>query len=214
MHSKRFLARVTVVAGAGLALAMLVSPAALAAPPANDDFANAITMGPAAPDTENGTNVEATLQMNEDIAMDIAGADHTVWYQWTPATNQTQFLHTCTSNYDTVIGVYTGNAVDTLTPVAANDDGCAGRVGANELGSGLQLNATGGTTYRIAVGGFSTGDTGTFTLALTSALPPPIPPSVPVPMTPTATPTATPVRCKKGQKLKKGKCVKKKKKKK
>ena len=65
-------------------------------------------------------------------------------------------MNTCTSGFDTLLGVYTGSALGSLTEAAANDDGCA-------LGSKVTFNATKNTTYRILVDGF-TGQQGTFTL--------------------------------------------------
>jgi hypothetical protein len=199
------------VLGAGSAMVLISAGTALAAPPANDNFANSIQIGPAAPDTENGTNVEATLEPNEDQGI---ADDNTVWYHWAPAANQTVFLHTCTSNFDTTLDVFTGNAVNNLTLLESNDDAFCSP---NGLGSSVQLAGEAGTTYRIAVGSFDGAEEGTFTLSLGPPPPFPLPdpPSTP-PVTP-VTPTVTPApvkKCKKGQKLKKGKCVKKKRKKK
>jgi serralysin len=59
--------------------------------------------------------------------------------------------------FDTLVGVYTGAAVDSLTEVASNDDDGVG-------GSSVSFLTTGGTTYRIAVDGFA-GKAGLFSLA-------------------------------------------------
>jgi Bacterial Ig-like domain len=74
-------------------------------------------------------------------------------------------MNTCTSNFDTVLDVYTGSAVNGLTQVATNDDttGC-GTVVANR-GSQVSFNAVSGTTYRVRIRGFL-GLEGTFTLGL------------------------------------------------
>ena len=49
-----------------------------------------------------------------------------------------------------VLGVYTGTAVNALTSVGSNDDGC-NPVLFNEFGSYVEFQAQAGTEYRIAV---------------------------------------------------------------
>ena len=65
------------------------------------------------------------------------------------------------STFDTVLGVYTGSAVNALTLVKSNDD-------ENNPGgiytSKVVTHVTGGTTYRIAADGYD-GDSGTVKLA-------------------------------------------------
>lgn len=65
-------------------------------------------------------------------------------------------FRTCGSDFDTVLAVYQGGALGDLTPLATSDDRC-------ELGSSVGLQATAGTTYRVAVDGFH-GAAGTATL--------------------------------------------------
>ena len=96
-------------------------------------------------------------------------ASHSVWFTWTPDVGGPVAISTCSSFYslDTVLAVYTGSAVDSLTPVVANDDapateGFPGCAGAN---SEVRFAAAVGTSYKIAVD--STGGTvGRFTLRL------------------------------------------------
>ncbi len=73
-------------------------------------------------------------------------------------------MNTCTSSFDTLLGVYTGNALGALKGVAANDDGCA-------RGSKVTFNATKNATYRILVDGFN-GQQGTFALRVIDKAPP------------------------------------------
>jgi uncharacterized protein (TIGR03437 family) len=54
------------------------------------------------------------------------------------------------SNYDTMLGVYTGTAVNGLTLIQRNDDVTLGVV----ITSSVTFNATAGTVYKIAVDGF------------------------------------------------------------
>jgi hypothetical protein len=132
---------------------------------ANDQFASAqILTGAAA--IVSGQNVTSTKEPGEpDHAGDPGG--RSVWYRWTAPTNGTWALDTSGSSFDTTLAVYTGNAVNALTVVASNDDARPDR------SSRLAFTATAGTTYRIAVDGFS-GDNGTFVLKLLPTLAPQI----------------------------------------
>lgn len=123
----------------------------------NDDFANAATITGNA--TVTGTNVGATKETGEP---DHAGAQGgaSVWWNWTaPAAGQ-YTVSTLGSSFDTLLAVYTGATVDALTVIASNDDDPNG-------GSTSQLTfaAVAGTTYRIAVDGFS-GATGDIVLSV------------------------------------------------
>jgi lysophospholipase L1-like esterase len=130
---------------------------ALTAPPSNDDFANAENLGGESSASASGTNVDATAEPGEP---DHAGipAEASVWYRWTAPANGQVRIETCDSDFDTVLAVYTGSAVNALTPVASNDDTCG-------LRSRVDFNAAAGTIYRIAVDGYF-GDQGSIELAL------------------------------------------------
>jgi subtilisin len=127
--------------------------------PANDNFANArIFSGYSY--AANGTNVGATLERDDPRALNGSITSHTVWYRWTAPVSETVEIDTCygLTNFDTMLGVYTGGALDTLTEMASNEDGCDfGR------GSKVTLNATQGTTYNILVDGYAS-QKGDFTL--------------------------------------------------
>jgi hypothetical protein len=72
-----------------------------------------------------------------------------VWFTWKPPSTGRYEFSACGSEFDTTLGVYTGNAVAALTATGANDDGCPGNQ------SVLFLNVTAGTTYRIALAGYA-----------------------------------------------------------
>jgi hypothetical protein len=73
---------------------------------------------------------------------------HSVWFNWTaPATGPATFV-TSGSSFDTLLAVYTGNSVSTLTPVKSNND----RSSTNK-DSLVTFQATKSTKYRIAVDG-------------------------------------------------------------
>ena len=123
--------------------------------PANDNFANAQNL-PGPSGSVTGTNVSATKESGEpNHAGDTGGAS--VWYQWTAPLTGSATFDTFTSNFDTVLAVYTGSAVNALTQVVSNDDFGGGAQ------SSVTFNAVGGTTYRIAVDGFG-GATGNILL--------------------------------------------------
>ncbi|MCX6873973.1 MAG: S8 family serine peptidase [Verrucomicrobia bacterium] len=115
-------------------------------PPANDNFANAQVIS-GNTGTVSGNNAAATKEVNE---LDHVGnpGGKSVWYRWTaPSAGAWQFT-TLGSSFDTVLAVYTGNSVSTLTLIANGDDT------AGATNSSLRFVAVAGTVYRIAVDGF------------------------------------------------------------
>ncbi|HEU4433613.1 MAG TPA: NF038122 family metalloprotease, partial [Pyrinomonadaceae bacterium] len=131
--------------------------------PPNDNFSAAQTITGCA-GTANGTNLGATRESGEPIhSPDDVSSSRSIWYQWqAPASGSAQ-VTTAGSSFDTVLGVYTGNAVNSLSVVGKHDD-----VGQNDKTSLVSFQATAGTTYRIAVDGYnnagSGGDIGSVTL--------------------------------------------------
>jgi hypothetical protein len=118
-----------------------------AAPPANDDFVNAMSLDGASGSLA-GSNAYATKEPGEpDHALNEGGSS--IWYAWTPAFTGTVYISTAGTEFDTLLGVYTGSAVSSLVTAAANDD--AHRT---EGQSSSCFAASAGTTYRIAVDGF------------------------------------------------------------
>ena len=117
--------------------------------PANDDFSNAVVLiGNSASTTEPETS-GATKETNEpDHAANPGG--RSVWYQWQATDTGMLTLSTLGSAFDTLLAVYTGNSVDNLTEVAANDDSAFGGTV-----SRLETLVTQGTTYHIAVDGYA-----------------------------------------------------------
>ena len=113
-------------------------------PPFNDYFPNAFTASVGG--TVFGTNVNASKQEGEPNHFSAGG--RSVWWRFTPFSSGLVTITTAGSNYDTLLAVYTGSAVNSLTQLAANDD-CIG------LQSCVTFFAVAGTTYRIAVDGFN-----------------------------------------------------------
>jgi hypothetical protein len=144
------------------------SPTPTPSPPANNDFANAQVVL-ACTGSVNGTNVAANKEAGEPSHSpdnDPGGAS--VWYQWQAPSGGSVTFTTAGSDYDTLLGVYTGNNVGSLTLIGRNDDVDLGVV----LTSSVTFAATADTIYKIAVDGWG-GDTGNITLNWSSSGCPP-----------------------------------------
>ncbi len=150
-----------------LALFTFLFPAAaLAAPPANDNFAaRQVLTGAIA--NSSGTNVEATEEAGEDLRNGLFAA--TVWWKWTAPASEWVRVTTEGSSFDTVVQISTGTAVDAQTLVAFNDQ-APGGTGA--VTSSVTFQAVEGTEYNIAVGGwdFFGAETGDITLRVIQSL--------------------------------------------
>jgi hypothetical protein len=73
-----------------------------------------------------------------------------MWFRYAPPTTRTTTITTCGSSFDTRLAVYTGNAINALTPVASNDDTTLCGDGRQ---SAVTFDAVAGTTYRYAIDG-------------------------------------------------------------
>jgi hypothetical protein len=148
---------VITVALAMLASGLATSPA-WAAAPGNDNFADAQVLSGPLPITTTGTNVDATKEPGEpDHAGNPGGGS--VWYTWTATNSSSVTFDTCESDFDTLLAVYTGDSIGSLTLEADNDDGCG------FLQSSVSFSAKRGTTYRIAADGYD-GERGPFRLTV------------------------------------------------
>lgn len=137
---------------------------------ANDEFASAPPI--AAPFlTVAGNNIGATRQAGEP-AHGTASSGHSVWWTWTAPTDGPVTISTTNSQFDTILAVYTGAGVGTLTLVAENDD-----LDAFNLQSGVRFQAAAGTVYRIAVDGYG-GEVGLLTLTVAPEADTPAPPQI------------------------------------
>ncbi len=123
---------------------------------ANDMFANAkVLSGLTA--MESGSTSGSTRELDEP-SHGFGGA-HSLWWVWTAPSNVRVKFDTSGSNFDTVMGVYTGNSLSNLEVVGQNDDGGV------DLTSVVIFTAEVGTTYYIAIDGYS-GESGSFFLNL------------------------------------------------
>lgn len=118
------------------------------APPLNNNFGSAQTLLGTSPSVA-GANANATKESGEPDHAGNAGGK-SIWYNWTAPSTKVVTIDTIGSGFNTLLGVYTGSAVNGLTLVTNNDDILPGSV----LQSRVTFNATAGTLYRIAVDGF------------------------------------------------------------
>lgn len=138
-------------------IVLSVSPFDVPDPPVNDDFENRIVLsGTEAQDL--GSTLGATRQAGEPFHAGLNGAN-SVWWSWTAPMSGPFFVQTTGSDFDTLLGIYTGETVDSLTWVASNDDQ------QGSLTSYAAFNAEEGVTYQIAVDG-AFGDAGEVVLSL------------------------------------------------
>ncbi|HEX8745528.1 MAG TPA: proline-rich domain-containing protein [Thermoleophilaceae bacterium] len=138
--------RVLALRALALLTAILALPcaSALAAPPPNDDFANAEVIG-GAPASATGSTAEATLQPGEpNHASDSSG--RSIWFRWVAPESGTAVFDTAGSGYPTTLAAYTGDSVGALTRLASLDaDSSLGER------SRIRFTAVQGTAYNIAV---------------------------------------------------------------
>jgi thiol-disulfide isomerase/thioredoxin len=143
-----------------------------ASQPANDMFANSIAIT-GTNTVVTGSNVGGTVEPGEPIHADVPGGA-SVWWTWTAPSAGTATISTVGSTFDTVLAVYTGASVSSLTLVANNDDDPDGF----DLTSKVVFDVVPGQTYQIAVDGFG-GDSGNVTLSLQFGPPAPLVPAPP-----------------------------------
>ena len=106
-----------------------------------------------------GTNTEATREADEPAHAGVLGGG-SVWYSWTaPQSGRVVFdTRSRSTTFDTALAAYTGDRLDRLAPVAANDDARPFRPW-----SRITFRAVQATTYRLAVDGVA-GKNGTYRL--------------------------------------------------
>ncbi len=114
----------------------------------NDNFANAQVIS-GNTGSVNGSTVTATKEAGEPNHAENAGGK-SVWYSWTAPATGLATIDTIGSTFDTLLGVYAGNSMATLTPIASNDD-----IAADNQQSQASFQAVAGTVYRIAVDGYN-----------------------------------------------------------
>jgi hypothetical protein len=132
-----------------------------AAAPANDRFSSAAALT-GTNVTVTGTNMEATKEGGEPNHAGNAGGS-SVWWTWTAPNSGDVQITTDGSDFDTLLGVYTGPRVNNLNTAASSDDHGL------FVTSRVRFAVTQGTQYAIAVDGYNDGSssaTGSITVTL------------------------------------------------
>lgn len=132
-------------------LVLAVASPALAAPPANDDFASREVLEAGLPTQPvSGSNVEATKEEGESLP-GLAPAGHSVWFQWEATSTGWVTIGACDDAFPTILAVFTGSELGNLTQVASGN--AAEGPDCPAQSRQYTFKATSGTTYVIAVDG-------------------------------------------------------------
>jgi subtilase family serine protease len=129
--------------------------------PPNDNFSSA-TKVPAVGGAYVSNNKFATIETNEPAHDGDTNAAASLWWNWTPLANTNVFIDTIGSKIDTVLAVYTGSSLITLTSVAATNGSVAQYKPAY-----VNFNAQANVTYHIAVASVSSNSLGSLVLHIT-----------------------------------------------
>ena len=146
-------------AALALICAFLAPVSAQAAPPGNDNFADAALLSGDHIEVP-GTTTEATFEPDEPPHGGSSGPS--VWYSWTAPRSALIHLK-CESSVETIVVVYLGSSLTALTEVGT-DKQCP-----SSGAPSFSFRAAGGTEYRIAVAA-PPGGGGGFSLMLDSEL--------------------------------------------
>lgn len=130
---------------------LLILPV-FANPPPNDDLASALKIVLPYSNTQN--TFEASLEESETFPFSCTYSQASVWYQYTPTTDENVVFDTFGSDYDTVLGIWNGDE-HPLTEIACNDNSTF-----STLQSQVNTTLTKDTKYFISVNGFNN-ETGT-----------------------------------------------------
>lgn len=117
-------------------------------PPGNDNFGRRRNLRGSV-GSVSCANRGATKEPGEPAHAGATGG-LSVWYSWSPAETGAVTFSTGENTFDTLLNVYTGSTVSSLTSVAGNDDASSG---GNR--SSVTFTAVAGTVYHIAVDGWA-----------------------------------------------------------
>ena len=142
------------------------APAASFAPPANDNFASATPI-PAAGEYLSST-IEATPEPGEPVvsaACATSDSGQSVWFAFRSVDGTFVTLDTDGSVVappgapgqftDTILSVYTGSSLSTLTSIACNDDDPENTLPGDFTSALVDVPVTAGTTYYVRVSSFN-----------------------------------------------------------
>lgn len=135
-----------------MATLFLVHSSSLGDSPVNDLFANRIPLAGA----EVGTSPSNRLAGREpgEPAHNESDSGNSVWWTWTAPANGWFSITTAGSDFDTVLAVYSGSTLSSLTLVGWNDDLDTLSESDESLASRVRFLAEAGVSYSIAVEGY------------------------------------------------------------
>jgi hypothetical protein len=116
----------------------------------NDNFADRIVLS-GWPLSTAGANLGASSEPVEPNHDGIPGGK-SIWWTWSTPTAGGVTMTTIGSDFDTVLAIYKGDSITTLSAVAGNDDDPFLPAGTRT--SRVIFNAVSGTDYQIAVDGY------------------------------------------------------------
>ncbi len=137
---------------------------------ANNEFAHATPISEPFLSVR-GSNVAADRQEGEP-AHNSTSSGHSVWWSWQALVSAPVTISTTGSQFDTLLSVYSGSTLSTLTLVAENDDPTPG-----DLQASVTFEAKAGTVYRIAIDGYDQ-QIGNVALSVLPVLAAPAPPRI------------------------------------
>jgi autotransporter-associated beta strand protein len=120
--------------------------------PANDNFANRTTLT-GTNTTVTGSNIGATMEVGEPLHRGYYGGS-SIWWRWTAPHAGIVTMDTSNSVPDTLLAVYTGSSLATLTEIASDNNS-----GSGNWSSRVSFPTESNVTYQIAVDGVD-GDAG------------------------------------------------------
>ena len=123
---------------------LVLAPTAGAAPPANDDFADAQILSGPLPIAVPATNVEATREGGEPEQAFGSSSGHSVWFRWEAPSTEVVTVSACDAEIEPLVAVFLGSELNALTEAASNNwsPGCDPRA---------TFRAIAGRTYSIRI---------------------------------------------------------------
>jgi outer membrane protein assembly factor BamB len=134
--------------------------------PPNDNFASA-TLLSGESTKATARNNSATVEPGEPRILGYAGGA-SLWYKWVAPRSARFQVSAFSFDFDTILAVYTGAALNSLTLVSASDDTGAAP-GIFNLDSRCTIDAVAGTTYYFQVDTTATGFRGEVIVTVTDS---------------------------------------------
>lgn len=134
----------------------------------NDAFAASTEMV-GNPISVSGSTIDATSEPGEPAPLPGEPAAVSAWWKWTASSAGWVEVNTQGSNFDTLLTVYSGTVISSLTRIGANDDDPV--LPGDLETSRVRFQTTSGTTYYFSVCGYA-GKTGSVSLSLATVAAP------------------------------------------